>query len=1103
MISSISNSVPVFPSLKNNLIQNFYIIGLSPDDFIKIDKKENKLKFFDLFENTSENFPLLTPKIITKFPNEKNGINTIPDNIIIEHCFPKGKIEFKNNDKKEFFQFEFDNIPQNYFDDDKQFYSKIYFNCLSIKEPLIDYFKYKKEIVNLILEKEYLPVSDSDKNFILGLEEEKKYSNIFIPKIICFSSILPFYNELGLILDFIYSYYLSKEDFSSLSLEKVIEKIIMKIPIPVNLSEELSINFNTYNFKQKLTFPHLNINEMNINYFSNVSLGKLFEFFPLDDIIKIFRYILYEIPILFFSNSKFLLSLFVNTFLTVLSPFKYVFPHVAILPQKLYGLINSEKKFIFGINELYQENFFENNKIELNKTLVIISVDTSAKNLQGKIEEKIYENSLDKIYITTNHLTRDPLEAININGNKVPILNVDFPYNFKKKLSEGLSKYLSFLKKKSFFSKKETIPKDFTFKIQNVFYKFFVSIMQGYTDFLYKSKYLYNDKFSKNINIGENTFIKMNENFKKEVFNEDEFLSKAPKDSIPFYKIFFNTDMFIFFLRERIYSKGKIDQLKIRQFEQLTYLKKHTDLRKKKENKTFYENFRKDIFEKVKYEIKNEILIKEEETFNNEELENYLQNKEKNVELLINYGQLFKLKENKTFEKNNLSNIIDINYLIFPKLNFEYLYKGNGVQIKSLNDQYLVDFKNICKKNKKELKKIRPYVFCRSFFKKLPQTNNSGKNYGIHSKYYILFVWFLLLSSSLWYCEEDEKNYRLDKMFANLNNFEIMEEYVLNFIFINIYKSSDIFHLVKLFILFYKMIGHINYYLLNLFCDKIQSNTNSNNNESENSLNNNIESKKDLVFSKRYLIGSNNNFIEDNEIKENKDINQDNKGDLDELIFCSEQKCPKCNDINNIDMKKLIDCHIDLSIENHKYQCQKCKEINDIIIKYQILKYNYNNKTIFLIENGHFKFLTPYKLYRDLKSFFIKENITQLDIDNILNIGSQFNFYNIIFYFSLLNIPFDFLFPYESRLNANIKLSFNNNINNENISIKRYEKPVKFNFENNQISFRRFNNIQPLLNQKKKSTKILGIIKREDKYVDSDLSFTIKKTKGGKNSKKK
>ena len=526
-------------------------------------------------------------------------------------------------------------------------------------------------------------------------------------------------------------------------------------------------------------------------------------------------------------------------------------------------------------------------------------------------------------------------------------------------------------------------------------------------------------------------------------------------------------------------------------------------MRKKKENKTFYENFRKDIFEKIKYEIKNEIIIKEEETFTNQELENYLKNKEKNIGLLLNYGQLFKLKENRNYEENNLSKIIDINYLIFPKLNFEYLYKSNNGKIKSLNEQYLIDFKNICKKNKKELKKIRPYVFDKSYFKKLNKTNISGRNYGIHSKNYIFFVWFLLLSSSLWYCEKEEKNYRLDKMFVNLNNFEIMEEYVMNFIFINIYKSTDVFHLVKLFILFYKIFGHINYYLLNLFCDKIQSNTETNNNESENSSNNNIETKKDLVFSKRYLINTNNNnFSEDNEIKDNKDNNQNNKGDLDELIFCSEQKCPKCNDIINIDIKTFIDGHTDLSIDCYKYQCKKCKEMNDIIIKYQILKYNYNDKIIFLLENGHFKFLTPYKLYKDLKSFFIKENITQLDIDNILNIGSRFNFYNIIFYFSLLNIPYDFLFPYDSRLNSNIKLSFNDNANNENIYKKRYEKPIKFNFENNQINFRRFNNIQPLLNQKKKSTKIFGIIKREDKYVDSDLSFTIKKTKG-KSSKKK
>ena len=46
--------------------------------------------------------------------------------------------------------------------------------------------------------------------------------------------------------------------------------------------------------------------------------------------------------------------------------------------------------------------------------------------------------------------------------------------------------------------------------------------MEGYTDYLLRSKYLYNETFTKNENIGENIFFKSNDKFKKEVFNEDE-----------------------------------------------------------------------------------------------------------------------------------------------------------------------------------------------------------------------------------------------------------------------------------------------------------------------------------------------------------------------------------------------------------------------------------------------------------------------------------------------------------------------------------------------------------------------------------------------------
>ena len=59
---------------------------------------------------------------------------------------------------------------------------------------------------------------------------------------------MPFYNELNLILQNIYSYYLSRQDFASAPLEKIIEKIITMTPIPLKLGTAISINFKFSHF---------------------------------------------------------------------------------------------------------------------------------------------------------------------------------------------------------------------------------------------------------------------------------------------------------------------------------------------------------------------------------------------------------------------------------------------------------------------------------------------------------------------------------------------------------------------------------------------------------------------------------------------------------------------------------------------------------------------------------------------------------------------------------------------------------------------------------------------------------------------------------------
>ena len=322
-------------------------------------------------------------------------------------------------------------------------------------------------------------------------------------------------------------------------------------------------------------------------------------------------------------------------------------------------------------------------------------------------------------------------------------------------------------------------------------------------------------------------------------------------------------------------------------------------------------------------------------------------------------------------------------------------------------------------------------------------------------------------------------------MLSSLNYYEIMEEYLLNFIFINIYKSASASYLVKFFIIYYKIVGRVNYYLLTLLCDKIQNNTEE---ESENTLKNNLEGKRDLVFSKRYLINPENDFGN----------GDNNKEDTEELIFCSEQECEKCKEILDIDVKKFIELQEELIEEWPKYKCPICKEFKDIKIKYQILKFNYVSKEILLTEVGEFKFLTPFKLYKELKSYFIKENKTKLDINEIFSIKNKINLYNVIFYFSMCNLNYDFLFPYEAKLKTNINMIFKNI---EKELAKKDKKPIKLIF-NNQNNFRKFTNIQPWLNIKVKGNKLLGLFQTKDKYIESDLSFTIKNSKNKKTKKK-
>ena len=86
-----------------------------------------------------------------------------------------------------------------------------------------------------------------------------------------------------------------------------------------------------------------------------------------------------------------------------------------------------------------------------------------------------------------------------------------------------------------------------------------VNILQGYSDYFLKSKYFYTATKTKNC--GDNMRYKSQSgnisdiNFLRELFDIDKFISnlKGAKELQLFYYVFFNTKIFLYYLRERIY----------------------------------------------------------------------------------------------------------------------------------------------------------------------------------------------------------------------------------------------------------------------------------------------------------------------------------------------------------------------------------------------------------------------------------------------------------------------------------------------------------------------------------------------------------------------
>jgi len=591
----------------NNFIDYFMIIGVKPEIF-----KNSSLYTSNSISDINTN---LIPQIITKFPKiDKKHI--VIENTIPQQIFPHGfnAVESEEKPENQFYSVILDN--QLY----SATYTHKYIACLLTYESLgeyeILYQKYKSsDILYKVMEAE----SEND----LKPQKSEKYKNYYIPKVLCLVSVYPAFNRFQEILENIHDLAISNI-YTNLYIDRLIEKLVFEIPkLPRGLKKiYLSLPPNT----------KINLTEKRMNDFPcvNVNLPQFLATFEIVNVLEIFRYLLLETKLIFFGSKLYDLTNAIISIISIIYPFKYQFQIVSVLPKNLYNFIETISPYIFGINETYEENFFKNNKINLDEsTILIIDIDRNKYFLLTKNDK-------------------------NINKDFPP-----FPKSLKEKIEKEYNKYkkeIAIAKEKE-FKDDQMQREEENYGYQLIFFNFMISLLKDYPKFLSKDYGVTQD-----ISMSIKDMIDLNSYTNSYGVNEREFYNKI-----------FTTQMFIEFIYKRMMPKNFYEKVEILFFEEkINEIKLKKSFFKAKDNTNGillsshdydYDN------DKVCIDCSNDFEITENV------YEYIMENKEEAGKIFINNGYDMSIdEENKK---------INFEYHIFPcllsdrffPLNYEYYKK--------------------------------------------------------------------------------------------------------------------------------------------------------------------------------------------------------------------------------------------------------------------------------------------------------------------------------------------------------------------------------------------------------------------------------------------
>ena len=970
------NSIKIAESIHScdTFIEYFYIFGA----------KETTVRTEKFYQNSLYTKPgYLTMQLLSKFPPYEKPNSNMDENVILNHCFPTGYnllISQPNQyPKHECFHFNLDNL-NSLNNEDK----KIYFTCLLFYEPLSTYY-------DLFLRVKKLNKFTFNKIKPLTKEQKELMGKYFVPKVIVFSSFVPFPNEekylLGKLLAYASGLTKGIQNNIVIPIEKVIEKLVLGIPMPPK--GKFFVTYKNTNCIIPNVEKDYEIKQRELNQYNYYSYKMhLIFFFKTDDIAEIIKCLLSEVPILFFSQSKERLTNIFETFLFLLRPFEYQYPHVSILPDINAGIIEMAKTFAFGINYEWVEpdnkegkiNYFEKLNLNVfNKLIKIVDIDNrkiTKYYRQNQSQRIINFNDLgenikdDSIFIPSKEINHDALNDSD---------KYELPMHYLTKFKKRLNEFLENNKIKS-----SDCNMALNRKIgEDHFFNFFVSVFQNYNKYLFNTE-IETKKICKEIlesnnydNIPVENLCKISQFLKEFKVGDDQFIN-----------VFLQTKIFKKFLIRK-YLNNEVDKFIFLYFDETILSKKSRSFFSRKAKTEFLES--KILQATQSYDVDTT------KNFNQEEY-SYISEHQEN---LVLYNQRF----NGTLFR----------YYLFPKLiydnkYFQKYYMPQKFFDKALYQQMKDYHKAIETLEQPKYFKIYNGEICQRHL--YDSKNDLAKNEIMND---VILLWLRIFCLTFYYCEQKEKIVRFVEMLQNIKKAFYIRNDILSLILITIKKYGDEPMTIKIF----QIIKNFNYSQFAHMSNKLFYSSLVD-----------TPPLKELSIANQKL---NINYYKDKEeVPKTFELNikkfnlkrrtfwNDGMENKSEKIKFTNPICPKCNKSNNL---KLLMKNYDKMKKTKYLNCLLCEQevnmitkiiIGDKICGEEILEINIYN---------------PYFLYNNISSQLIKLYGTKIDLNELRNNYKDF-FWNCILNFKIAGLSCDMMLKYNKLYK--IKLEEDKNEENDN-----------------------------------------------------------------------